>query len=353
MVMQFKYKRTVVPKIRMVILITSAVFFALFFIKGIVWISSCIRETGITPSTFLSLLFDTGADLSPINDRVNIVVLGIAGGDHDGSDLTDTILVFSFQMKNDAVGMISVPRDIWSDTLKDKVNSAYHYGKVKSLESESVSVRKKGGLILAKAIISDMVGLPIQYGAVFDFTKFQTIIDLVGGVTIDVPQAFTDFEYPIAGKENDGCGGDETYACRYESLHFDAGSQFMDGKRALAYVRTRHADGSEGSDFARGKRQQQVIVALKEKMTSREILWNVGNMKKLYEAFDIAVDTDMNVAQIATVGKLFLRTPQSRIKRISIEHLLYDPPVSWYGRYVLLPQDSFLSIHDYIQTQLK
>jgi len=353
MVMQSKYKRTIAPKIRTVFLITSAVVFVLFLIKGIVEISSFTQQTGMTPSTILGLLFDTGADLTPINDRVNVAVKGIAGGDHAGADLTDTIVVLSFDMKSPSVGMISVPRDIWSDTLKDKVNSAYHYGEEKSRALETNADPKKGGLILSKAIISDMVGLPIQHGIVFDFTKFQSIIDLAGGITIDVPQAFVDSQFPIPGKENDECDGDETYACRYEALRFEKGTQTMNGERALKYVRTRHAQGDEGSDFARGKRQQQVIVALKETLTSRKVLWNITNYQKLYKAFDTATDTDMNIAQLATLGKLFLRVQQSNIVSISISHLLYDPPVGWYGRYVLLPQESFSAIHEYVHKQLE
>jgi anionic cell wall polymer biosynthesis LytR-Cps2A-Psr (LCP) family protein len=198
-----------------------------------------------------------------------------------------------------------------------------------------------------------MVGLPIQYGLVFDFSKFQTIINLVGGVDIDVPEAFTDTQYPIAGKENDTCSGDTTYACRYETLQFTKGIQHMDGPLALKYVRSRHAEGAEGNDFARGRRQQQILVALKEKLTSKDVLKDPQRIIELYRAFDDATDTDMNIAQLATIGKLFLRVPQSQITRISIESQLYEPPVGMYGRYVLLPSESFDSIHTYVTGLLK
>jgi anionic cell wall polymer biosynthesis LytR-Cps2A-Psr (LCP) family protein len=122
----------------------------------------------------------------------------------------------------------------------------------------------------------------------------------------------------------------------------------MNGERALKYVRSRHAEGSEGNDFARGRRQQQVILALKERLTSRDILLNAGKLRALYQAFDNATDTDMNMAELITVGKLFLRVPQTNITRISIENEVYSPPESWYGGYVLLPKDSFDEIHTYI-----
>jgi anionic cell wall polymer biosynthesis LytR-Cps2A-Psr (LCP) family protein len=313
-------------------------------VKGILIAHTFIQTTGISPSTIIKLAFDTGAELKTIEGRTNMVLLGVAGGEHDGADLTDTILVLSFKPEAQTLSMISLPRDLWSDTLKDKINSAYHYGEEK---------KKGGGLILSKAIISDMVGLPVEYGLVFDFSKFRDIINLVGGVSIDVPKEFTDKEFPIPGRENDTCNNDPTFACRYEALHFAAGMQMMDGDTALKYVRSRHAEGAEGSDFARSKRQQQVLLALKTKITSQEVMFNPTVVKKLYEAFDSATDTDLNIGELLTIGKLFVKTPQENISRVSLEDQLYNPPNSWYGRFVLLPKESFEALHAYVKQQLK
>lgn len=312
--------------------------------KSILVSRQFMNRTGITPMTLFKLVFDSGADLKPIDGRVNILLLGIPGGLHDGNDLTDTILVLSFHEKNQSLSMISVPRDIWSDTLKDKINSAYHYGGIK---------KNGGGLVLSKAIVSDMVGLPIHYALVLDFSGFLKVIDLVDGIEINVPIAFTDSEFPIPGKENDKCGGDIMYRCRYVSLHFDAGLQTMDGDLALKYVRSRHAEGDEGSDFARGRRQQEVLLALKTKLLSKEIYLHPGELEKLYGAFDNATDTDMNIGELLTVGKLFLKMHKEKTQRISLEDKLYTPPSSWYGRFVLLPKESFEEIHEFIARSLR
>ncbi len=342
--MQPKLRRIAAPRVRTFIALGILTLLLVGMTHVVMGVSSFIRTTGMTPATLFRLVFDTGADLAPINGRVNVVLLGIGGGIHDGADLTDTILILSFDEARHTLGMISVPRDIWSDTLQDKVNSAYHYGEIK---------KKGGGLVLSKAIISDMVGLPIQYGIVFDFTKFTTIINLVGGISVDVPTAFTDTQYPIAGKENDTCNGDPTYSCRYETIHFDTGVQVMNGERALQYVRSRHAEGAEGNDFSRGRRQQEVIVALKDKLMSWDVWRRVSRVQALYRAFDDATDTDMNISELATVGKLFMRVPQSHITRISIEDELYSPPENWYGRYVLLPKENFEAIHEFVRNALR
>lgn len=341
--MEPKIRRVYAPKIKLTVIfvVLFVVFFALLRVVNMS--RSFMTATGITPTTLFKLAFDAGADLKPIDGRVNILLLGIPGGTHDGTDLTDTILVMSFDQENQSLAMISVPRDIWSDTLKDKVNSAYHYGEEK---------KKGGGLVLSKAIVSDVVGLPIQYALVLDFSGFRRIIDLVGGVEIDVQKSFTDTEYPVPGKENDTCGGDPLLACRYEPLRFESGLQVMDGERALKYVRSRHAEGNEGSDFARGKRQQEILLALKAKLLSQDIYLHPGEIEKLYAAFDAATDTDMNMGELLTVGKLFMQTTKEKTQRISLEDKLYTPPSSWYGRYVLLPVESFEAIHAFVKSSL-
>ncbi|MEK7533369.1 MAG: LCP family protein [Patescibacteria group bacterium] len=350
--MESHVRRLHVSKAKIAVLLFG-VFLLVLMAKGIIYSGRVMQSTGITPTTLFRLVFDSGADLRPIEGRVNILLLGIPGGTHEGTDLTDTILVLSFHEKNHTLSMISLPRDIWSDTLKDKVNSAYHYGELKSRETGSRSAGKKGGLILSKAIVSDMVGLPIQYALVLDFSGFRKVIDLVGGVEVNVPKSFTDSEFPVPGKENDTCGGDLEVRCRYQPLHFEAGIQRMDGETALQYVRSRHAEGEEGSDFARGRRQQEVLLALKARLMSKDIYLNPGELEKLYGAFDEATDTDMNIGELVTVGKLFMGIPKEQTQRISLEDKLYTPPSSWYGRYVLLPQESFEAIHTFVKSSLK
>jgi anionic cell wall polymer biosynthesis LytR-Cps2A-Psr (LCP) family protein len=237
-----------------------------------------------------------------------------------------------------------VPRDIWSDTLKDKVNSAYHYGELK---------KKGGGLLLAKVIAEDVVGIPIQYAIVIDFSGFQNVIDEVGGIDVNVPTAFTDTEYPKPGMENATCPGDPTNACVYETVRFEAGPQHMDGARALIYARSRHAEGNEGSDFARSRRQQLIMVALKDRMVHPLRWFTVARMKALPKVVDDATDMDMSVAQALTIGKRFLGVKESEIKKISFDDRLEVPPSYVYGRYTLVPKADWTDIHSYIQSQLK
>lgn len=301
---------------------------AAILVKALVAGARMIRDTGIL------------APLKSQDGRTNVLLLGIGGGTHTGADLTDTMMVLSL---NRNLSLISLPRDIWSDTLKDKINSAYHYGEEK---------KKGGGLTLAKAVVEDVVGIPIHYSLVIDFSGFTNIIDLVGGVTVNVPHAFTDPQFPVEGKEDDDCNGDPKFACRYETLHFESGAQTMDGKRALQYVRSRQAEGQEGSDFARGQRQQEVLVALKEKLFKPNFWLSISRVRILFSAFEKATDTDMRLGEFFSVGKTIAGVSEDDVKRISLDEVLYAPPTIWYGRYVLLPKKDWESVHEFIKSKL-
>lgn len=341
--MQPKFKRLFGTRIKTVLAIFVAV--AMLFVVARVAVVSVrfANETKLTPTTLARLAFDTGAPLKQTDGRTNVLILGISGGTHAGADLTDTMIILSISPEQKNVALVSLPRDLWSDTLKDKVNSAYHYGEEK---------KKGGGFVLSKTVAEDIVGLSIHYAFMIDFSGFQDIIDLVGGIDVNVPASFTDPEFPIAGRENDPCDGDATFACRYEPLHFDQGMQRMNGSRALAYVRSRHAEGDEGSDFARARRQQEVLLALKAKLM-RPTVWLAQQPLVIYRALGNATDTDMSIGELATVGKLLLRTPQDRIEKVTIEPLLESPPLWMYGKYVLVPKESFEAIHAFIKTALE
>jgi LCP family protein required for cell wall assembly len=303
-----------------------------------------IKQTGISPQLAYQLLFTKGVPLQATNNRINILILGVAGGVHEGPDLTDTMIVTSVSKEKPSIALLSIPRDIWSDTLKDRINSAYHYGEEKKVG---------GGKVLAKAIVEDVTGLVIHYVVIVDFSQFERLIDVVGGIDIVVPKGFTDTKYPISGKENDDCEGDVTFACRYETIQFPTGSQHMDGVTALKYVRSRHAEGDEGTDFARGARQQDIIVALKEKILKTQPWFHLNVAKQLLQVTDQATDTDMTIGEQVTLGKYLLGIGSEAIHKISIEPLLVNPPSWMYGRYVLVPETDFETIHDFIKKGLE
>jgi len=299
---------------------------------------------------YLSLAIDyVNTDLTKIENqegRINLLVLGKSGAGHDGSDLTDSIMLVSISSEKAKIDTISIPRDVWIPSIRAKINSAYYWGKQKD---------ETTGLSFAKNIVSELLQEKINYGIVIDFDGFTEIVDVIGGINVDVENAFTDTKYPIKGKENDLCGGDEELKCRYETIVFEKGTQKMNGETALKFVRSRNAQGDEGTDLARSARQQKVINSIKDKMLTYQI---VLNPMKLYESWKVVekyIETDLKFSALGVLGKLVVDA-RNDIRQHSIpEEYLFNPPISskYDFQYVFVPASgSWEELRKWINGQL-
>jgi LCP family protein required for cell wall assembly len=308
--------------------------------------------------------------------RINILLLGIGGGRHDGPNLTDTIIFVSLDPQSKKVTMVTIPRDLWVPDLKGRINSAYSTGQSKSGK----------GLVLAKAAVGKILGQNIDYGFRIDFNGFTKAVDELGGLDIDVSRTFDDYAYPLSGKENELCGHiedeiaslsaqiatgsateSEFFPCRYEHLHFDEGTQHMDGETALKYVRSRHALGPEGSDFSRSKRQEKVINALKDKVFSAQTFLNPIKLVSLYDLFKDSIDTDIKKEEYDDFVRLAQKMKNAKIQSVVIDAgdesqdrkgLLENPvPTAELGyAWVLVPKagtDDYSQIRAYVSCVIK
>lgn len=298
------------------------------------FLSSSMKKSGL----ILSFLKPRQPNLKNSQGRTNILLLGAGGADHAAPDLTDTLIFASLDLETGKTLILSIPRDIWVDSLKAKINTAYHWGEEK---------KKGGGLILAKATVSEILDQPVHYAVLINFDGFVKAVDLVDGIDIEIERTFDDYQYPVPGMEDA-----EPEELRYEHLHFDKGWQHMDGKKALKYVRSRYAEGEEGTDFARSKRQQKFILALKEKIFSLKTLFNPGKIKELVAIFGDSIDTDFLEKEYPEFLKLALKFDQAKIKTVILnEGLLYNPPKNKYdGQWVLAPlAGNWQEVHEYVE----
>ncbi len=287
-------------------------------------------------------------DLKDSDGRTNILLLGTDGRTIGNiqSKLTDTIMVASIGKSSKDVVLISIPRDLWVQgkigSYQGKINAMYTYG----------------GIEETKAVVEDFLGIPVHYYGVTGFELFKDAVDIAGGIIVNVEHSFTDYEYPIEGKED--APEDE----RYEVVHFDAGVQTMSGDKALKYVRSRKsADSSEGTDFARSKRQQNVILALKDKLLSPEILLNPLKLRNLYDTYVDNVETNIDLGATQSLVLVAKDLDFSKTKSLIIDDrsdpsaggLLYVPENRdlYGGAYVLVPrQGTFDQVHAYVHKYL-
>jgi len=264
------------------------------------------------------------------NGRMNFLILGVGGEDHKAFDLTDTMMVVLTNQESKKILLLSLPRDIWISSLKTKINALYHYG-----GSELVSKQ-----------VEEIIGQPIDKVLLVDFKAFEEIIDFVGGVNISIDQSFDDFYYPIPGKENDLCDDDPEFSCRYEHLYFESGWQKMNGERALKFARSRNAQGDEGTDFSRDKRQQKLIIALKDRFLSRSFLLHPQKILGLLEVVNRNFGTDIVPDNYIPLFKFFFPFWQGmQLESLVLdggifdgEELLYHPQYHSSNQWVLLPR---------------
>lgn len=274
------------------------------------------------------------------NDRINILLLGIGGKDHEGGLLTDTMILASLKPSTKEVALVSIPRDLTAPVSNwRKINSIHAFAEQKTPGS--------GGEATITAF-SELFQETIPYYIRVDFSGFERIIDEIGGVEINVETEFDDYTYPIKGEEEN-----PNYYSRFEHLHFDAGLQKMDGELALKYARSRHAAGNEGSDFARAKRQQLLLEAVKEKLLSRQTLLNPVVLGKLINEFNQDISTNLNAWEMLRVWNLFKDASRDQI----INKVLSDAPdgllvpgTGQDGAYILVPRSgNFSEIRNFIQ----
>ena len=162
--MELNTKRRAAPSIQVFAALTVFLLLCVVLTKGLLSAVRFMNSTGLTPTIAARLILDDGVALKSSQNRTNILLLGVGGGAHEGADLTDTMVVVSLDSRQQSASLISIPRDIWSDTLKDRVNSAYHYGEEK---------KEGGGLLLARVIAEDVIGAPIHYTLLVDFSGFK------------------------------------------------------------------------------------------------------------------------------------------------------------------------------------
>lgn len=272
----------------------------------------------------------------------NFLVLGIAGKGYTGEDLTDSVLFTSLNNQTGKTLVLSLPRDIWIPSLRTKLNSIYHYQ----------------GLSETKKLVADILGQPIDYGVVIDFEVFKKIVDILSGVEVTVERSFDDYKYPLAGRENDLCNGDLEYKCRYEHVHFDAGKQIMDGQTALKYVRSRNAQGEEGTDFARAQRQQRLLLAIKNRILSPAFLFNPRKSLQLFKMVASNIQTDIPKEKYLLLFKTALRFKSKNLKMIVLnDGYLINPPTSkvkYDNQWVLIPKSgNWEEVQKYVVTLLK
>ncbi len=263
-------------------------------------------------------------------ERVNILVMGIdERGFEKGPWRTDTMMIATVDPVTLQAGVLSIPRDLWvsiPEFKEARINTAHFYGDAYKYPG--------GGPALAMKTVEVNLGIKPQYYVRINFDGFVRLIDLIGGVDIEVEKPINDPTYPAY--DNYG----------YDPLYIPAGLQHFDGELALKYVRTRHGS----SDFSRARRQQQLIRAVLKKLKDPVVLAKL--LPKASEIFDImgnTVQTDLTRDEILALANLALKIEPDTIRFGVIDEKCTSPFVTADGQQVLLPNmEKIREVRNYV-----
>ena len=288
----------------------------------------------------LGMVTMVGADL-PADEHgfTNVLLLGTGDADHDGVDLTDTIMVASLDPKNTkSAVLLSIPRDTYvlaSEKMgKGRINSLYRDYKVTLVREGEKEKASKEALEQLGKEVGVLIGLPIHGAVKVDFTAFEQVVDLIGGIDIVVPEDIVDTEYP---------GPNYTY----ETFSISAGPQHIDGKTALKYARTRHTT----SDFSRSGRQQQIIAAMGQKVQSNGLIKNVSKISEIMGIVAKNVESTLSSRELLGLAAMGQKIDSANLVNVQLNDvnglygatsepggMLYSPPRDQFdGAAVLLP----------------
>ncbi|NTW27271.1 MAG: LCP family protein [Candidatus Moranbacteria bacterium] len=298
--------------------------------------------------------------------RINILLMGMRG-EHvvGGGTLADTIMVASINPSANKVALLSIPRDLYvnnpSKGYKTKINAVYAYG-----EEDG----KKQGAEDMKKVVSEIVGMPVEYSLIINFKGFTDLVDAIGGVEVELKKPFEEvmqfneehvcdstvftvptgkFEtktkkylsketglyktrvvasYPLCTNAVTECGGD---------FKLPAGKQTLSGEKALCYARARKTS----NDFERAKRQQYVIQQIKNKALSMGTLTDFNKVNGIIDSLGNNVSTDLQAWEMKRFYDLqsTMQNPQmlQHVLENTDEGLLYTPQSTPETGYILAP----------------
>lgn len=257
--------------------------------------------------------------------RINILLLGVGGEGHEGGNLTDTIMVASIDPNTKRLGLLSIPRDLVAPIPEvgwQKINSANAYGSLRNPETVGAGAR------LAGQTITNITGLDIHYYVKIDFAGFIKVVDALGGIRINVRETFTDYQYP-----------DSAYG--YAPVHFEAGWQNLEGETALKYVRSRHGTAGEGSDFARARRQQEVLRAVQGRALALSTILNPNKLVTLANIAGDNLETNLELWEALRLYELSKTIDTAHLNQVVLsteQNGLLRSEVGEDGSYLLRPR---------------
>lgn len=261
-------------------------------------------------------------------ERVSILLMGIDQRcDEVGPTHTDTMMVLTIDPLGLSAAVLSLPRDLWveiPDIGVDRINQAFYFGELYELPG--------GGPRLAVDTVEGLLGTPLDYYVTVNFDAFVEVVDLIGGIEVEVENDIEDLTYP------DRCYG-------YDPFIIEAGTQQLDGAEALKYARTR---ATFGGDVDRAERQQAVILAVRDQVLRLDMAPQLlSQSPQIWQSLQDNVRTNLSLDEAMQLALLVQDIPRDSIHTAVIDFNYVYNETTPDGRQVLVPiRDEIRKLRD-------
>ncbi len=228
--------------------------------------------------------------------RVTVLVMGLDYRDWeagDGPPRTDTMILLTIDPLTKTAGMLNIPRDLWVNI------PGFEYGRINTAYPLGIAYDVPGGgPQQAMDTVESLLGVPIDYYAIIDFGAFEKFIDELGGINVTVS---SEISVDPIGKGN--------------TVDLKPGNYLLNGPTALAYARARH---TEGGDFDRAQRQQQVILAIRDRIVELGPAQVAARVPALYNELTVGIHTNLSLDDALKLGWLAMEIPMDKVQRGAI-----------------------------------
>jgi len=251
-----------------------------YFLPAVVTAYDAINNPIAIPSpSSLPSLFSPDASANPTPQQQGAFTVLLLGSDDDSKFFSEHVLTQSMILvrvipSTKQVIMLSIPRDLWvplSTGGTAKIDGAYSYGGAKA----------------AIQTVQNDFGVHVNYYVWIGLLGLIRVIDAIGGVDVVTSNPVLDDYYPLDINTNSPYG--------YSRIAVLPGPQHLDGVHALQYVRSRHNDLQ--SDFGRSRRQQQVLLAIRQK--AKEL--SPADIPALAQAIGGEIKTNISIEQVVNL----------------------------------------------------
>ncbi len=228
----------------------------------------------------------------------------LLSGTDDGNGNSDTNILLSVDGENGSIYGVSIPRDTKAIVhgKKQKINAAFGAG---------------GSALLAE-VVSEQLGIPVDFTVSVDLKGFQALVEAIGGVDFEVPINM-DYDDPVQDLH----------------IHFSKGMQHLNGSEAMKVVRFRHNNDGTGygsEDIGRMQTQQNFLKAV-----AKKALANPGKINEYVKIFQKYVDTNLSLSDMAWFGQQALSMGMENIDFATL-------PGEWHSPYIYLDPEETLSL---------